>query len=243
MKNNNVKNNNLKANKGILIVIEGIDSSGKETQVKMVFEQLLKKNLKVMKLEFPDYKSDSSALIKMYLNGKFGEDPITVNPYAASLFFASDRFASYKTSWESFYNSSGIIIADRYVSSNMIYQAAKIKDDIERQKFMEWIYDLEFNKLNLPKPDIVIFLSMPVQFCLKLNSKRLNKITGLKDKDIHEKNIKYLKKTYDVAIKAARKYQWNIVNCIKNDFIKPIEEINKEILEIIEKKLNGELKF
>jgi len=241
MKSNN--NNKLGASKGVLIVIEGIDSSGKETQVKMIFEQLLKKNFKVMKLEFPDYKSDSSALIKMYLNGKFGEDPITVNPYAASLFFASDRFASYKTSWESFYNSSGIIIADRYVSSNMIYQAAKIKDDIERQKFMEWIYDLEFNKLNLPKPDIVIFLSMPVQFCLKLSSKRLNKITGLKDKDIHERNIKYLKKTYEIAIEAARKYQWNIVNCIKDDFVKPIEEINKEILEIIGKKLNGELKF
>jgi dTMP kinase len=241
MKNNN--NNNLGTGKGVLIVIEGIDSSGKETQVKMVFEQLLKKNLKVMKLEFPDYKSDSSALIKMYLNGKFGEDPLSVNPYAASLFFASDRFASYKTSWESFYNSGGIIIADRYVSSNMIYQAAKIKDDIERQKFMEWIYDLEFNKLNLPKPDVVIFLSMPVQFCLKLSSKRLNKITGLKDKDIHERNIKYLKKTYDIAIEAARKYQWNVVNCIKDDFVKPIEEINREILEIIEKKLNGELKF
>ena len=241
MKNNN--NNNLGTGKGVLIVIEGIDSSGKETQVKMVFEQLLKKNLKVMKLEFPDYKSDSSALIKMYLNGKFGEDPLSVNPYAASLFFASDRFASYKTSWESFYNSGGIIIADRYVSSNMIYQAAKIKDDTERQKFMEWIYDLEFNKLNLPKPDVVIFLSMPVQFCLKLSSKRLNKITGLKDKDIHERNIKYLKKTYDIAIEAARKYQWNVVNCIKDDFVKPIEEINREILEIIEKKLNGELKF
>jgi dTMP kinase len=125
----------------------------------------------------------------------------------------------------------------------MIYQAAKIKDDIERQKFMEWIYDLEFNKLNLPKPDVVIFLSMPVQFCLKLSSKRLNKITGLKDKDIHERNIKYLKKTYDIAIEAARKYQWNVVNCIKDDFVKPIEEINREILEIIEKKLNGELKF
>ena len=241
MKSNN--NNKLGASKGVLIVIEGIDSSGKETQVKMIFEQLLKKNFKVMKLEFPDYKSDSSALIKMYLNGEFGEDPLSVNPYAASLFFASDRFASYKTSWESFYNSSGIIIADRYVSSNMIYQAAKIKDDIERQKFMEWIYDLEFNKLNLPKPDIVIFLSMPVQFCLKLSSKRLNKITGLKDKDIHERNIKYLKKTYEIAIEAARKYQWNIVNCIKDDFVKPIEEINKEILEIIGKKLNGELKF
>lgn len=235
--------NNLKAGRGTLIVIEGIDSSGKATQVKLVFEELLNKNYKTMKLEFPDYKSDSSALIKMYLSGKFGEDPQSVNPYGASLFFAADRFASYKAGWEKFYCERGIIISDRYVSSNMIYQAAKIENKREREKYMAWIYDLEFNKLNLPKPDVIIFLCMPPQFCSKLNDKRLNKITGSCEKDIHERNIRYLEKTYEVALEAAEKYKWEIVNCIESDFIKPIKKINSEILSIIENKLNGELKF
>src|SRR5450830_1848755 len=138
----------LKENKGTIIVIEGIDSSGKATQVKMVYEELINEKYRAMRLEFPNYKSDSSALIKMYLNGEFGEDPQSVNPYGASLFFAADRFASYKAGWEKFYCERGIIISDRYVSSNMIYQAAKIENKRERDKYMAWIYDLEFNKLN-----------------------------------------------------------------------------------------------
>lgn len=235
--------NNLKIGRGKLIVIEGIDSSGKATQVKLIFQELLKRNYRVMKLEFPDYKSDSSALIKMYLNGKFGEDPQLVNPYAASLFFAADRFASYKICWEKFYSENGIIISDRYVSSNMIYQAAKFDNKDERQKYLNWVYDLEFCRLNLPEPDIVIFLCMPPQFSMKLASNRPNKITGLQEKDIHERNAKYMEKTYDVAMEVAKRYKWGILDCIKNDAVKPEKEINKELLKIIEKKLKGAVKF
>jgi len=235
--------NKLKENKGKIIVIEGIDSSGKATQVKMVYEELINEKYRAMRLEFPDYKSDSSALIKMYLNGKFGEDPKSVNPYAASLFFAADRFASFKSDWEKFYNEGGILILDRYTSSNMIYQAAKIENKKKREEYLDWINDLEFKKLDLPRPDIVIFLNMPPEFCSKLNDKRLNKINGLNKKDIHERNSGYLKKTYKVALNAAKKYKWEVIDCIENNSIKPINEINREILRIIENRLNGEIKF
>ena len=235
--------NSFRNNKSTLIVIEGIDSSGKATQVKLVFEELLNRNYRTMKLEFPDYKSDSSALIKMYLNGDFGKDPKLVNPYAASLFFAADRFASYKTEWEKFYKEKGVIISDRYVSSNMIYQAAKFAGKRERKKYIDWIYDLEFNKLNLPEPDIVIFLCMPPHFCTKLNNKRTNKITGSQEKDIHERDSIYMEKTYEVAMEVAMKYKWEVLNCIESDSIKSIKKINSEILKIIENKSNGEIKF
>lgn len=235
--------NKLKENKGTIIVIEGIDSSGKATQVKMVYEELINEKYRAMRLEFPDYKSDSSALIKMYLNGKFGEDPKAVNPYAASLFFAADRFASFKSDWEKFYNEGGILILDRYASSNMIYQAAKIENKKKREEYLDWINDLEFKKLELPRPDIVIFLNMPPEFCSKLNNKRLNKINGSNKKDIHERNSGYLKKTYEVALNAAKKYKWEVIDCIENNSIKPINEINREILRIIENRLKGEIKF
>jgi dTMP kinase len=200
--------NKLKEDKGKIIVIEGLDSSGKATQVKMVFEELINEKYRAMRLEFPNYKSDSSALIKMYLNGKFGEDPKSVNPYAASLFFAADRFASFKSDWEKFYDEGGILVLDRYVSSNMIYQAAKIENKKEREEYLDWINDLEFNKMKLPRPDIVIFLNMPPDFCSKLNDKRLNKMNGSEKKDIHESNSAYLEKTYEIALYAAKKYKW-----------------------------------
>ena len=236
-------NSRLKEKKGTIIVIEGIDSSGKATQVKMVYEELVNEKYRAMRLEFPDYKSDSSALIKMYLEGKFGEDPKSVNPYAASLFFAADRFASFKSDWEKFYEEGGILILDRYVSSNMIYQAAKIEDKKKREEYLDWINDLEFKKLDLPRPDIVIFLNMPPHFCSKLNDKRLNKINGSSKKDIHESNSGYLEKTYEVALSAAKKYKWEVVDCVKNNSIKSINEINNEILRIIENRLNGEVRF
>ena len=179
----------------------------------------------------------------MYLNGEFGEDPQSVNPYGASLFFAADRFASYKSYWEKFYNEGGILILDRYVSSNMIYQAAKIEKSRQRQEYLDWINDLEFKKLSLPKPDIVIFLRMPPSFCRQLNEKRLNKINGSSKKDIHERDAGYLEKTYEVAVYAAKKYKWAVVDCIENNSIKSVKKINGEILRIIENRLIGEAKF
>lgn len=217
-------------NKGKLIVIEGTDGSGKATQTSMLYETFLSSNLKVKKVEFPNYKSDSSSLIKMYLNGDFGDKPNSVDAYTASTFYAVDRFASYKAEWENFYNEGGIILADRYTTSNIIHQGAKIDNEIEKDYFLKWLWDLEFNKMKLPKPDCVVFLDMPPKYSKKLMSNRANKFTGDKEKDIHEKNDTYIKNSYNNAKYIANKYNWYRINCVDNDKVKTIDEIHKEIL-------------
>lgn len=222
---------------GFLIAIEGVDSSGKATQTKILYENMKKEGKKVMMVEFPDYKSDSSALIKMYLKGDFGKNPKEVNPYAASIFFASDRFASFNTTWKKFYEGGGVIVCDRYVTSNMIYQAAKFKDGREREDYLDWLTDLEFGKLKLPVPDIVVFLDIPPSYCSHLIKNRMNKITGEKEKDIHEKNEGYMKRTYEAALLVARRYKWKILNCIENGQMMSIEKISSLIKRLADEAL------
>ncbi len=224
--------------KGMLIVIEGIDSSGKETQANLLYESMKKEGMKVRKVEFPDYKSDSSSLIKMYLRGDFGKDPERVNPYAASIFFAADRFASYNSDWRSDYENGGIIICDRYITSNMIYQAAKFDNYKDREGFLDWLADLEFKKLKLPPPDIVIFLNIsPIQ-CSHLLKNRANKITGEHKKDIHESDKEYLEKTYETALLVAKKYKWGVIDCLEKEALMSVEEINN----LIKTQITGILK-
>jgi len=194
---------------------------------------------KVRKIEFPDYGSDSSALIKMYLNGDLGKNPQKVNPYAASIFFAADRFVSFNISWKNFYESGGIIVCDRYVTSNMIYQAAKFDSEKKREEYFEWLEDLEFKKLLLPVPDLVIFLNLPTNYCLKLIKKRVNKFTGKPEKDIHEKDEKYMKKTYDVAYSVASKYKWRVIDCVENECIMAIEKISSLVKEIVYREIDN----
>lgn len=219
--------------RGKLIVIEGSDGSGKATQTKKLYEKLVNKNKKVKKVEFPNYKSEASALIKMYLSGEFGKDPDSVNPYTSSTFYAVDRFASYKKEWEEFYLNGGIIIADRYTTSNMIHQAAKIKDVQAKDKFLNWLWDFEFEKVNLPVPDCVIFLDMPPKYSKSLMKNRENKFTGEKEKDIHESNYEYLLESYNNSKYISQKYNWDRIDCIKNDNIKSIDEINYDIIEAV----------
>jgi len=231
--------NQKESKRGFLIVIEGIDSSGKATQTELLYKSMKDDDKKVRKIEFPDYKSNSSALIKMYLNGDFGENPQDINPYAASIFFAVDRFASFNMSWKSFYENGGIVICDRYVTSNMIYQAAKFDSDKEREEYLEWLTDLEFKKLQLPIPNLVIFLSVPPSYCLALIKERLNKFTGNSKKDIHEKDEKYMRKTYDVASVVSAKYNWKVIDCIENECIMSIEKISSLIKEIVYKEIDN----
>jgi dTMP kinase len=215
--------------KGKLIIIEGSDGSGKATQTEKLYTKLLGDGLKVMKVEFPNYESDSSALIKMYLNGDFGKDPSDVNPYVASTFYAVDRFASYKRVWKKFYDEGGIILADRYTTSNMVHQAAKIEDELEKDKFLDWLWEYEYTLFNLPEPDCVIFLDMPPEYSRKLMEERNNKFTGTETKDIHERNFEYMNNSYNNAKAVAKKYSWEKVNCIKDDNILSIEKIAEEI--------------
>lgn len=219
--------------KGKLIIIEGVDSSGKATHTVKLYERLLAENIRVRKVEFPNYNSQSSALVKMYLNGEFGSNPEDVNAYAASTFFAVDRYASYKTLWKDFYSDGGIIVADRYTMSNMIHQASKIRDPEAKTVFLEWLWDLEFVKLGIPVPDCVIFLDMPPEYGRKLMKERKNKITGKNEKDIHEKNQDHLLDSYQNACKIAEAYKWNRVLCVKNNRIRTIEDIHEDIYTIV----------
>ncbi|EDU38083.1 dTMP kinase [Clostridium sporogenes ATCC 15579] len=224
-----------KMKRGRLIVIEGSDGSGKATQTKKLYDKLVKQNKKVKKVEFPNYKSESSALIKMYLSGEFGKNPDSVNPYASSTFYAVDRFASYKKDWEEFYLKGGIIIADRYTTSNMIHQAAKIKEVQAKDKFLNWLWDFEFEKFNLPVPDCVIFLDMPPKCSKSLMETRNNKFTGEKEKDIHENNYEYLLESYNNSKYISEKYGWNRIECTNEDKIKSIDQINDDIIKVITK--------
>jgi len=219
---------------GKLIVIEGTDSSGKQTQAELLYEKYKKDGKNVMKVSFPNYESSSSAPVKMYLNGEFGENVGEVNTYAVSTMYAVDRYASFKTIWEEFYNDGGIIISDRYTTSNMVHQASKIEDRDEKEKYLNWLIDLEYEKMAIPKPDMVVFLNMPTEVAYKLMEKRKNKITGEDKKDIHENDCEYMKKSHDNACFIANKYSWKEIMCVKDEKLKTKNEISNEILKTCE---------
>ncbi|MCX5773572.1 MAG: deoxynucleoside kinase [Fusobacteria bacterium] len=212
---------------GKLIIIEGSDGSGKETQSKKLETALLESGHNVKRIEFPNYTSQSSALVKMYLNGKFGNNPSDVNAYAASTFYAVDRFASYQTEWKVFYESGGIIIADRYSISNMIHQGSKITDAKQLEDFLTWVEDFEFDKLKLPKPNLILFLDMPTKISKELmkNRKKDNDL----ECDIHEKDYDYLEKSYQFAKTLAQKYSWKTIPCSFKEGALTIDEIHQNI--------------
>lgn len=217
---------------GTLYVIEGVDGSGKATQTELLYQALLAQGKNVRKVSFPDYDSPSSSLIKMYLNGEFGTDPQSVNAFATSVFFAVDRFASFRKDWQQFYEDGGIIIADRYVTSNLVHQAGKIADTDEKERYIAWLSDLEYNIFGLPKPDCVIFLDMPPAYSLRLRQQRGELKQGL-SADIHEADQQYLQQTYDNAIGIAKHQNWHTISCVADGEIRAIDDIHQEILQTI----------
>lgn len=226
---------------GKLIVIEsGSDASGKATQTQLLFNRLKDEGFNVHKIEFPDYQSESSTLVKMYLRGDFGKNALDVDPYIASTFFSIDRYCSYKIKWEGLYkDKSSIILCDRYTYSNIINQASKLQAK-DREKYCDWLLDLEFNIYKLPKPDLVLFLNMPIEKSISLIQARKNKITNSDEKDIHEKDNDYLNLTYENALNMAQKYSWNIIDCVKDDTIRDMEDIHGEIyLKVKENVINN----
>ena len=218
---------------GKLIVIEGVDASGKETQTGLLHQHLEKSGVKAARISFPDYSSDSSALVKMYLAGEIGADPNAVSPYAAALFYAADRYISFKTKWGRLLEENDYIIADRYVTSNIIYQAAKFESEAEKEQFINWLNDLEYIRLGLPAPGKVLFLNMEPSAAAKLMSGRKNKITGEAEKDIHEKNTAYMLKAYNNACWVAQKLGWTEIKCSINGEPRTIEDISIDIRESI----------
>lgn len=220
---------------GKLIVIEGTDSSGKETQTRKLYERLEKEITNVRKLSFPNYKSPACEPVKMYLAGAFGDNALDINPYPVSTMFAIDRYASYKMEWEKFYQDGGIIVTDRYTTSNMVHQASKIESIDKKNEYLDWLEELEYSKMGIPRPDLIIFLNMPTETAAELMAQRKNKITGEDIKDIHEKDISYLKKSYENACNIAKKYNWLEIKCVENGRLKTIDVIGEEIFSVVEK--------
>lgn len=214
---------------GKLIVIEGTDSSGKETQTEKLYQRLKAEGMDVKKISFPNYDSPASEPVKMYLAGEFGEKADEVNPYPISTMYAVDRYASFKKEWEKFYRGNGVIITDRYTTSNMVHQASKFENQDEKIKYLEWLEELEYEKMEIPRPDLVIFLNMPVEMAQHLMANRKNKITGNEIKDIHEKDIEYLRKSHKNACDIAKVYHWEEIECVKDQKLKKIDEISEEI--------------
>lgn len=214
---------------GKLFVIDGTDGSGKQTQLELLKTRLTNENIDFKSVSFPNYDDASSSLVKMYLAGEFGKDAKAISPYIASTFFAADRYATFKRYYEDYYNAGGIILSDRYTTSNMLQQAGKIQDKVERKKFLNWLWDFEFNLYGLPIPEEVFFLNMPLEVSAKLMQDRENKITHEAKKDIHESDPEYLKEVYLAACELSKEYHWFEINCIKNNEIRTVEDINNEI--------------
>lgn len=220
--------------KGKLIVFEGIDGSGKSSQYRLLCERCKADGLEFRNIVFPRYDKESSALIRMYLNGEFGQDPADVNAYAASTFYAVDRYASYVTDWGEHYNNGGIILSDRYTTSNAVHQGSKLPAD-QLPQFFDWLYDLEYTRLGLPKPDLVLYLDVDVETSLARMAER--RATDGSKADIHEKDAGYLAKCLELGHKAAEHYGWTMVDFKKDGEIRSLEEKQEEIYHIVKEVL------
>lgn len=211
---------------GKLIVIEGLDGSGKHTQAVLLRDYLESTGKSVKLVSFPNYNSPSSALVKMYLAGDFGTDADSVNPYAASAFYAVDRFASCRTEWQDFYEKGGIIIADRYTTSNAIHQCSKLPAE-KWDGFLEWLFEFEYKYIGIPEPNKVIYLRADPEISQKLMSGRYN--SDESKKDIHERDVDYLRRSQKSADYCAAKLGWSTIECINNDVMRSVESIAAEI--------------
>ena len=217
---------------GKLIVIEGTDGSGKSTQFRKLWEHLQADGIPFRHIVFPQYQEDSSALIRMYLGGRFGEKPSDVNAYAASSFFAVDRYASYKMKWGQWYEAGGLVLSDRYTTSNAVHQASKEPEET-REQFLHWLYDFEYDKLGLPRPDLTIYLDVPTDFTEKLLRHREQDTNTTAD--IHEKDMQYLATCRKVGRKAAQYYGWTVIQCVRDGAMRSIEDIHEEIYHHVKK--------
>ncbi len=214
------------AARGRLLVLEGLDGSGKATQAKLLAETLARAGAPVRQVGFPDYGSDSSALVRMYLAGQFGEKPGDVNAYAASSFFAVDRYASYKTGWGGFYRDGGIIVADRYTTSNGAHQCSKLPRE-EWDRYLDWLFDYEYRLLGLPAPDAVIYLRVDPAVSQRLMTGRYHGDESRKD--IQERDLDYLARSREAAEYCARKLGWQTVECVQAGQMLPVEEIRQQV--------------
>lgn len=215
---------------GRLIVFEGTDGSGKATQSRLLCEHLKRENIPYKNINFPRYGQPSAAMVQEYLDGRLGRHPGDVNAYAASLFYAMDRYASYKQDWGPFYEAGGLVIADRYTTSNAVHQASKLPEG-ERKAFLDWLFDTEYRLLELPKPDLVIYLDMPTEITEKMMRRR-EAATGT-HADIHEQDEAYLKSCRDAAREIVRDCGWTVIRCARDDAPRTVEDIHDEVYRTV----------
>ena len=211
---------------GKLIVIEGTDGSGKSTQFKLLTERVAREGKEFQRLVFPQYQEESSALIRMYLGGEFGTKPSDVNAYAASAFYAVDRYASYKKVWGQWYENGGLVLSDRYTTSNAVHQASKEPEE-KQAEFLKWLYEFEYDKLGLPAPDLVIYLDVPTDFTEKMMRSR--EAATNTHADIPEQDLQYLATCRRTGKAAAKFYNWTVINCVRDGAMRSIEDIHEEI--------------
>lgn len=222
---------------GKVIVIEGLDGSGKATQTARLYELLSARGLQVRRVSFPDYDSPSSALVKMYLNGEFGSDPGDVNGYAAAAFYAVDRYASFKKDWGKAYDDGAVILCDRYATSNAVYQMTKVPQ-CEREEYLRWLEELEYCRLGIPRPDLVIYLDVPTDISQSLMSCRYDGDES--KKDLHERNLAYLAQCGESARYSAMKLNWNVISCVRDGKMRSIDDISAEIAKLTDKLILNE---
>ena len=211
---------------GKLIVFEGTDGTGKSTQFALLTKRLQSENIPFRRLQFPQYLEPSSALIRMYLNGEFGENPNDVNAYAASSFYAVDRYAGYKSDWGKFYEEGGILIADRYTTSNAVHQCSKLPPE-QWDTFLQWLFDYEYHLLGLPAPDKVIYLQVDPAVSQRLMTARYH--GDETKKDVHEKDTEYLARSRRAAEYCAAHLGWDTVHCTAGEKMRSIEDIQEEV--------------
>ena len=216
---------------GKLIVFEGVDGSGKSTQYRRLCERLRQEGREFRSLVFPQYQEPSSALIRMYLAGEFGEKPSDVNAYAASAFFAVDRYASYKKSWGEYYEAGGLIVTDRYTTSNAVHQASKLPPE-EREAYLRWLFDFEYDKLGLPAPDLVLFCD--VELAVSLRHLRQRETETNTHADIHERDDGYLAASIEAARQASGLCGWRRLDCGTEEAPRSIEVIGAEVDRAVE---------
>ncbi len=221
---------------GRMIVIEGLDGSGKATQAELLTAYLKGKGYDIYNLDLPFYSDNSSTLVKMYLGGELGDKPSDVNAYAASTFYAVDRYASFKKHWQKEYDSDKITVANRYTTSNAAHQMTKLPEN-EWNAYLQWLFDFEYNKIGVPEPDCVIYLDMPVDISQKLLLKRYSGDEN--KKDVHERDVEYLISCHKAAVYAAKKLGWEVIKCGENGEPFTVENISEMVCDTIERKLLG----
>lgn len=217
-----------------LIAFDGLDGSGKETQTKLLMNYLNEIQKPYRYVSFPTYDTKWSAHLSMYLNGEFGTEPNSINPYAASSFFASDRYCSFMLDWKKDYDEGKVILCNRYTTANAVHQLSKLPEE-EWQGFLKWLYCHEFDKLELPKPDLCIYLCIPPEVALK-NIRRRSEIDHRKT-DIHENSTVHLEKSYRAALYSASVLGWKTISCAENGEMRSVKDINKEVIEIVKESL------